>query len=260
MTILEEIEAFLAETGMSSYRFGVLAKRNASMVTHLRQGRGMQPKTQRIVRAFIEAERQNPTPTVVLCVANSTCCDCGGQCGRGSTRCRKCSGIVRRGVARRRQDREKPCPADFVQIAATRKTSAICKHYGVGERTVKRWFAQHGIVRTRATRLFDPSRPVRAPKPVAVPAPKPRKAGAVVYRQVQPRPLPDHRDNSRAGLAAQFLQRFGPIVRCDENGRLNATGTHWLRGGRFVLTDGEIIDRATRQGWAPDEWMKVRAA
>ena len=264
MTILAEIEAFLLETGMSASRFGALSVNDAGMMTRARAGRDIAEQRAAKIRAFMAAERANPSGPVTMGPKPRTsntgiCLDCGAKCDRKGLRCRPCSAIFRTGIARNKENRDKPCPADFVEIAATRNTHAICKHYGVGERTVKRWFAEKGIIRTRATRLFDPSKPPRPVKPVTVVASRKPAVSRVNWRKPKPAPLPDHRDNSRAGLAAQFLQRFGPVVRCNEDGRLNATGTHWLRGGRFVLTDDEIIARAERNGWRPDAWKAIAA-
>jgi hypothetical protein len=64
-TLLTEIEDFLRETGMSEYRFGLLAARNGRLVDRLRakatpKGRPARvwPETEAEVRAFIIAERR----------------------------------------------------------------------------------------------------------------------------------------------------------------------------------------------------------
>ena len=62
--LLTEIESFLRETGMSEYRFGLLAVKNGRLVERLRDGtpKGkparIWPETEMQVRAFIMAERQ----------------------------------------------------------------------------------------------------------------------------------------------------------------------------------------------------------
>ncbi|WP_447724589.1 hypothetical protein [Sphingomonas koreensis] len=258
MTLLAEIEAFLTDSEMSASRFGKLSVNDPQMVPRLRAGREATPSVAARVRGFIAAERDNPSPKVKRGpqTEERTCLDCPKRVFRQSLRCRPCSAIVRRGIARNRADRLMPLPDDFAEVAATRTTKEIGKHYGVGERTTKRWLALAGIVRDRGSRLSKLV-PGAVPEPVAAPR---KAASRAFWRKPGPRPLPDARDCSRAGKAAQFLQKYGPVTRCDADGRLDPKGTHWLRGGRFVLSDAEIMDRATRQGWRPDAWREVIAA
>jgi hypothetical protein len=63
--LLTEIDAFLTETGMSEYRFGLLAAKNGRLVERLRAGTPKKgrpariwPETEMQVRSFIIAERQ----------------------------------------------------------------------------------------------------------------------------------------------------------------------------------------------------------
>lgn len=64
-TLLSEIDAFLSETGMGEYRFGLKAARNGRLVERLRQGttpeKGkpvwVRPETERQIRNFMAAER-----------------------------------------------------------------------------------------------------------------------------------------------------------------------------------------------------------
>lgn len=63
--LLSEIEAFLAETGLGDYRFGILAVNNGRLVERLRAGitpKGkparIWPDTEIAVRAFMRAERK----------------------------------------------------------------------------------------------------------------------------------------------------------------------------------------------------------
>jgi len=65
-TLLADIEAFLAETGMHEYRFGMLAAKNGRLVERLRGGTTPKrnrpvriwPDTEMQIRAFMMAERQ----------------------------------------------------------------------------------------------------------------------------------------------------------------------------------------------------------
>jgi hypothetical protein len=65
-SLLKEIDAFIAETGMTEYRFGMLAITNGRLVERLRAGVTEKtgkpvriwPDTEERVRAFIAAERQ----------------------------------------------------------------------------------------------------------------------------------------------------------------------------------------------------------
>lgn len=134
-------------------------------------------------------------------------------------------------ACKRHQPAKRKMPDGFALVARNMTMRGLRTHFKASAIQVNRWCDEAGVT--------------------------PRKAGQ--WRQPGPRPLPDHRDNSRAGLAAQYLQRFGPVVRCNEDGRLNADGTHWLRGGRFILTDDEIIARAERNGWQPDAWKAIAA-
>jgi hypothetical protein len=64
--LLDEIEAFLRDTQMPAYTFGMLAAKNGRLVERLRAGRTPKtgkpsriwPETEMQVRAFIMSERQ----------------------------------------------------------------------------------------------------------------------------------------------------------------------------------------------------------
>lgn len=55
--ILEEVEAFLAETGLSEHRVGFLLARNGKLVERLRAGRRIWPETEQMIREEIEQEK-----------------------------------------------------------------------------------------------------------------------------------------------------------------------------------------------------------
>lgn len=55
--ILVEIDAFMAETGIGGFRFGMLAIRNGRLVERLRSGGRIWPETEERIREFMVAER-----------------------------------------------------------------------------------------------------------------------------------------------------------------------------------------------------------
>lgn len=63
-SLIQDIDAFLAETGMGPSYFGKRAARNSEIVARLRAGRRVWPETENQIRAFIETERRrrNATP------------------------------------------------------------------------------------------------------------------------------------------------------------------------------------------------------
>ena len=56
--ILEEIDAFMAETGIGGFRFGMLAIKNGRLVERLRYGGRIWPDTEERIRAFMIAEKE----------------------------------------------------------------------------------------------------------------------------------------------------------------------------------------------------------
>ncbi|NYD88777.1 hypothetical protein [Sphingomonas melonis] len=152
-----------------------------------------------------------------------------------------------------------PPPSDFAEKWAEKTNAALCGHYRRGWNTIARWSKELGLVR-----------PVRLPAPRAVPARKKRVTVDFVRsareRSGPPPQRPNAyqaatmtraiRDMSPAGQAADYLRRFGPVVRCDERGRYNENGTHWRRGST-VLTAADVIARAEFNGWRADQWAMV---
>lgn len=67
-TLLADIEAFLRETGMGEYRFGIRAARNGRLLQRLRAGRAggksarVWPETEDEIRNFISQERRKRAP------------------------------------------------------------------------------------------------------------------------------------------------------------------------------------------------------
>jgi hypothetical protein len=56
-----------------------------------------------------------------------------------------------------------------------------------------------------------------------------------------------------AGMAAEFLRRYGSVYRCDPDGKPNAKGTHWRRF-LSVVSDEDLIARAKKLGWNEVVW------
>lgn len=56
--LLDEIEAYLSETGMSATYFGKLAMNTSDLVPRLRRGGRVWPETEAKVRAFLKARRK----------------------------------------------------------------------------------------------------------------------------------------------------------------------------------------------------------
>jgi hypothetical protein len=132
----------------------------------------------------------------------------------------------------------KPPPEGFADTAANMTTAELCAEYGVCKVTALKWCARVGIA---------PRRPVRKPMPNLGAMGRPKAA-----------PFATHRDFSSAGQAADFLRRFGPVVRTDAEGRYKPDGDHWRRGSS-ILTADEVIARAVRNGWNPDAWKDLAA-
>ena len=134
---------------------------------------------------------------------------------------------------------KEPMPASFPEIAPTMTRYVLADHYGVSTDVVKRWCDEAGV-------KYKPTHPLGRKGPRVSAAD--RAIGTVTVM--------NQRDHSRAGQAADFLRRFGPVVRCDAEGRYAERGTHYRRGST-VLTGEEVIERAVRNGWNPDAWREV---
>lgn len=150
------------------------------------------------------------------------CIDCGTSITRYSRgRCVECGGKARmRGV-----------PADFIEVLRARGSAGAAKHYRSSLGTVTRWRRQMSL-----TPFVPAKKPVRTVS----------GAGSFMgYR----RPIFVNRDLSRVGQAADFLRKYGAVYRCGPRGNPQPKGEFWNRNGH-VLTDDEIISRASRLGWS----------
>jgi transposase len=141
-------------------------------------------------------------------------------------------------------------PADFAAVAEGNSQEEIAAHYGVGIKTVCRWLDDAGLDRT--ARHAAPAR-----------VQKSRQRNSTIPTAANGRLAIDRPSGLRlmmspAAPAAEFLQRYGPVYRCDADGNPDPRGTHWRRGS-FVLTDDELMQRARDKGWDPERWRQLAA-
>ncbi|RSY83137.1 hypothetical protein DAH66_12775 [Sphingomonas koreensis] len=208
-------------------------------------------------------------------------CACGAPISPKAARCTECAKPIRAAKIRDRARRKRPVPADFAIVAKGKGIDKICRHYGTGPSVVKRWLQESAVDRGPLAAHGWACRP--APDGFALSAARMslaqlaaryevsktiitrwvRETGAKPRQQSQffpsnshNRPFQPHRDVSREGQAAAYLQRFGPVFRSDAQGNPNPKGTHWRRSS-FVLTTAELIDRAVRNGWDENAWRKI---
>lgn len=179
----------------------------------------------------------------------------------------------------------RPCPADFAEHAHETNHELMAR-YQCGTKVLVRWRAETGII------VRNPSEPTPMPDGFALVAQSmtmrelrerysrsepvvrrwcqlagvtPRRVGTKervqlglasrAARNFSPVNV-SHRDMSRAGQAADFLRRFGPVVRCNSGGRYDPKGDHWRRGCS-ILAAAEVIERAERLGFDADAWKRV---
>jgi len=136
-------------------------------------------------------------------------------------------------------------PADFLTFAPGKTAAEISRHYGFSCDTARRLRIQAGIPGPSASRLAQSgnARPAHLVRNAYMSTPIDRFT----------------RDGSRAGLAADFLRRFGPVSKCNDRGLADIAGKLWRRGSA-ILTDAELIERAERLGWDAGAWLQVKAA
>lgn len=124
-------------------------------------------------------------------------------------------------------------PEGFADLAPRLTVVHLMARFGCARSTITRWCREHGLT----------------PKPPTISY---RGPGLAPSMQVAVR------DGTLAGRAADFLRKFGPVIRCDETGAYNPRGTHWRRNST-ILTADAVIQRAASQGFDPDDWRKVGA-
>lgn len=117
------------------------------------------------------------------------------------------------------------------------------QHFGVAPSTISKWAKHLGIKRYR------PAAPVEQRPVQRRPARRSFRQAISASPSGNISPTRVHLDASPASLAAEFLRRFGEVVRCNPKGDYDAKGTHWRRN-RAVLTADEVMQRAARLGWS----------
>lgn len=129
-------------------------------------------------------------------------------------------------------------PDDFAAKFAAHTRADLKMIYGRSNTTITAWVNRLGLPKKR----YNGAR--------ATPAkhlPRTHKAWRPTLTGRQPVDRA-HRDETPAGMAADYLRRFGPVIRCNAKGEYQQNGDHWLRG-HTILTADEVIDRAERNGW-----------
>lgn len=156
------------------------------------------------------------------------CRTCGTEINRSSRgQCKPCSVIGLR----------RACPEDFLTVLRKLGSQGAARHYHASLATVTRWRRERGL--TPQLRMMRSSRPTGTTGHLS--------------RGFTPRPMIQHRDMTTAGMAAEFLRRYGSVYRCDPDGTPNSKGTHWRRFLN-VVTDEDLIARAKKLGWNEVVW------
>jgi hypothetical protein len=191
-------------------------------------------------------------------------------------------------TARRKDAR--PMPADFAEIAPTRRVVDLAAHYGCARAAVYRWLADAAIApperhdkrkvpadfRERAQSSSKAALGRHYSIHVKVIERWLRETGVrpqrgTPGRKAAPQPSRVHTFNKQAPRraaaplagrdeeAAQYLRRRFPSVHhCTESGAADPKGKFW-RVGLKVLTAEDLVAKAQARGWDPDEWRRIAA-
>jgi hypothetical protein len=173
-------------------------------------------------------------------------------------------------------------PDDFADIAPKHSKAALCRFYGQGFDVINRWLSETGATHGGRPKGYTTAKRRPVPDDWATMCPRLSKtalrryytaAGETIDRWIaesgiQPLPTSDaHRQagakaqggTSRMGRAhfvhvsdrvrsmyddaANVLRKYGPVSRCDENGKYQQAGDYW-RVGWNVITGDELLERA----------------
>lgn len=210
------------------------------------------------------------------------CIECRRPIFKTATRCKACSNWHNAQVSREQALPLRPMPADFAERAATASNTQLRAHYKVRWAEIHRWREESGVPSPRRQTVYpdgfeaaarvadDEALASRYSVSRTTVGRWRRSLKLPVVHRVTVRPHGPHvktiavarvaKADSRAAMAAEHLRHLGPVFRCDDAGRADPKGQFWNRGGRTVLTDDELIERAVRNGWRPDAWREVVAA
>lgn len=136
----------------------------------------------------------------------------------------------------------RPVPSDFRERWERMSQMELAAEYDCAQSVIQRWCNELGLKRPKSLHLHRN----RTSKPRARNVAGHRAPQIMMYHKAAPIPLV--RDNSEAGLAADYLRQFGPIYRCSELGRADQQGAFWRRGPS-VLNAEEVIERAVYNGF-----------
>ena len=128
-------------------------------------------------------------------------------------------------------------PPCFPENAAVMSRTALRHHYKTGLDTLARWYREAGL------------EPIQYKKPSAPKGPKPPKPTHVYSTSGRGRgPGVSIREKhwSVYDEAADVLRKYGPVSRCDENGKYQQAGDYW-RVGWVVITPQELLERGERK-------------
>lgn len=155
-------------------------------------------------------------------------------------------------ILRDRTSKSDPLPDDFKEQWAAKSMEGLAEHYSRSKRKIADWVRIAGLKRSASwrseaglARLLVSQAPRIRHKPH-------RKTNAFLTAAID-RPRVDA---SLAGRAAEYLRRYGPVIRCRSDGRYHEGGTHWRRGNT-LMTGAQIIDRAKQKGWDAGAWERL---
>lgn len=125
----------------------------------------------------------------------------------------------------------RPAPADWEQLCAKHTAAELRRLLQADIKVIKRWIKETEIEPVPFDRkgIIPPNRRPNLLKQMGTP----HKA---IIRD-KPRSIWDD--------AADVLRHYGPVYRCDENGKADQKGRYW-RAGMAILTPDDLLSRADR--------------
>jgi hypothetical protein len=140
---------------------------------------------------------------------------------------------------------ERLAPDDLPEMVRTHTQAQLAKHYHAARITVRRWLTEANLApvkRVYAKRDVGVTRPNRQRQHCYVAS----KAASKFILFARPAITPG-RDDSEAGCAQLFLQRYGAVYRASI---IDPNATGWIMYGRRV-SEQELIAAAARKGFQP---------